>query len=535
MTHPTKIAGALSRAGIASLPPHAKTYLADRIAHRGFDEANHTIGGLADLRFGMARGRGIGDAAPSPTFRDLDAAARALVATSYRASPRDWGAESDSEIARLGTYPIHRVHDVVTNPGIGGVGTALGLLAAALVGVAAGSTAVAGGMVKKIIGKLQAAGIEPVPPRASPAPGWTLVAPTDGAVKAAFDDPAGVLNSLVASGWRWQRKAPVVAGAGTAIVGAGLLAGAAVAIAAATGHFTKKPDDSEEVIVTKKKHEFTPLADMPVAPGLGPDAIAGVEVGAIAPGVMIAAGILAGGAIAVAAGQIGKKDEPPPPAPAPPPAAPPHATVAPPASPPKAPAKKPAPTPVDEDGNASKASRSSGSSSSDVSDGDTIGTKVDRPRTKLADMEVAPGIAGTPIPFPEMESTIRGLTADWEAFDRLGVGSKVLPQFRPEAIAWRSLRDGWTSGSIDPESVADQAAAAIRSAGAIRVALKSAGVVDPGVVIAAPPSADPVGVASAWLTSRFPGASIADGFNWKSVAAGGGAVVLIVALARLIR
>lgn len=42
-------------------------------------------------------------------FPDIGAAARALVATSYRAAPRDWGRVSAAEIAGLDVYPITRI------------------------------------------------------------------------------------------------------------------------------------------------------------------------------------------------------------------------------------------------------------------------------------------------------------------------------------------------------------------------------------------------------------------------------------------
>lgn len=52
------------------------------------------------------------DANPYATFPDIGAAARALVATSYRAAPRDWGRVSAAEIAGLDVYPITRIRPI---------------------------------------------------------------------------------------------------------------------------------------------------------------------------------------------------------------------------------------------------------------------------------------------------------------------------------------------------------------------------------------------------------------------------------------
>lgn len=99
-----EIAGALARAGVDKLPPPARAYLADRLVAAG------TAGTLSPANLGGLRGVtfGSGSSPELAKFPDIDAAARALVAVSFRAAPRAWGETDSVTMSRLGSYPIHR-------------------------------------------------------------------------------------------------------------------------------------------------------------------------------------------------------------------------------------------------------------------------------------------------------------------------------------------------------------------------------------------------------------------------------------------
>ncbi len=106
MLSASDIAGALARAGVDRLPPPARAYLAERLVAAGAAGtlSPSNLGGLRNVSFGSARE----GSTVLASFPDIDAAARAIVAVSYRAAPREW-AETDAEtMARLGAYPIHR-------------------------------------------------------------------------------------------------------------------------------------------------------------------------------------------------------------------------------------------------------------------------------------------------------------------------------------------------------------------------------------------------------------------------------------------
>lgn len=100
------IAGALAKAGVDKLPPAARAYLANRLVTQGTDGhlSAENLGGLRAYTFG-ARKLNVGGTAKFPS---AEAAARALVATSYRAAPRDWASTSKGDLARLGNYPMVR-------------------------------------------------------------------------------------------------------------------------------------------------------------------------------------------------------------------------------------------------------------------------------------------------------------------------------------------------------------------------------------------------------------------------------------------
>jgi len=99
-----EIAGALARAGVDKLPPPARAYLAERLVAAGTEGtlSPANLGGLRGVTFGSGSSPGLAK------FPDIDAAARALVAVSYRAAPRAWGETDETTMSRLGSYPIHR-------------------------------------------------------------------------------------------------------------------------------------------------------------------------------------------------------------------------------------------------------------------------------------------------------------------------------------------------------------------------------------------------------------------------------------------
>ena len=104
MSSPHLIAGALARAGIDRLPPPARAYLADRLTAQiaGADvDVDRNLGGLRSTSLGCAKRQ-----EREAVFPNIDAAARALVAVSFRAAPRDWGAMSKADLAQLGRYPF---------------------------------------------------------------------------------------------------------------------------------------------------------------------------------------------------------------------------------------------------------------------------------------------------------------------------------------------------------------------------------------------------------------------------------------------
>lgn len=103
MSSPHLLAGALSRAGVEKLPPPARAYLAQRLTAQiaaGDVDMARNLGGLRATSLGCAK-RDEREAA----FPNIDAAARALVAVSFRAAPRDWGAMNAADLAQLGRYP----------------------------------------------------------------------------------------------------------------------------------------------------------------------------------------------------------------------------------------------------------------------------------------------------------------------------------------------------------------------------------------------------------------------------------------------
>lgn len=108
MSSPQLIADALTRAGGDKLPAPARAYLFRRLTTQvasGEPHTTYNLGGLRDASFGVLKENPVRGEA---TFPNLDSAARALVAASYREAPRDWGALTSQELAQLGSYPLTR-------------------------------------------------------------------------------------------------------------------------------------------------------------------------------------------------------------------------------------------------------------------------------------------------------------------------------------------------------------------------------------------------------------------------------------------
>ncbi len=85
-------------------------------------------------------------------------------------------------------------------------------------------------------------------------------------------------------------------------------------------------------------------------------------------------------------------------------------------------------------------------------------------------------------PSAEAEATFRGLTADWEAFDRLGVGERILRHLEKDKYEWRSFRAAWKSANIDSTDIGGRLNAEVHRANRVRRELADAKVVDPALL-----------------------------------------------------
>lgn len=86
-------------------------------------------------------------------------------------------------------------------------------------------------------------------------------------------------------------------------------------------------------------------------------------------------------------------------------------------------------------------------------------------------------------PSAEAEATFRGLTADWEAFDRLKVGTPgMLPHLAQDRTEWLQFRNAWKGADIDSSDIGGRLTAETIRANRIRRELAAAKVVDPSLV-----------------------------------------------------
>ena len=82
-------------------------------------------------------------------------------------------------------------------------------------------------------------------------------------------------------------------------------------------------------------------------------------------------------------------------------------------------------------------------------------------------------------PSSEAETTFRGLIADWEAFERLGVGRGRFAFLAQDVKEWREFRDAWNNAALESADIGGRLTAEVARANRIRVELKDARVVDP--------------------------------------------------------
>lgn len=94
-------------------------------------------------------------------------------------------------------------------------------------------------------------------------------------------------------------------------------------------------------------------------------------------------------------------------------------------------------------------------------------------------------------PTEESQTVFRDLVADWEGFDRLGVGDKIFGpgdprgNLRDDVVDWRKFRDDWLAGNIPSNEVAARLNTQREAANKIRKYLADARVIDPALASSA--------------------------------------------------
>lgn len=500
MDHANEVALALQKAGAEKLPTTATAYLYQRLS-RGVDLDRRNLGGLQTQGFGRAKGAAV--------FTDLDAGARALVATSFRAAPRAWGDVTDDELAHLGRYPLRAVvagtamdpddalkkyHGLTPDAALAAGWTRVEFPGSAKMGWAPpGSNAPFG----------------PVgPPERIPIP------VRDGGIAyLSFADAerAGAVrkdnNAWDLSGVRPIEQAnlfpvqEVSLGAWKHAVAGGLVTvfviGAGVAAAWKYGVIWKPCSLS-----TAK--DPPPVSDSPTGkwvwldnawyPGPGYACLDGKWQFRLAPGSTIAPRHPVTTSVPDDTGPV--QTVPPGP---------------------MAPTKTPGETPAQSQHSPSAA-------------------ELEEIKNQTLAFQGVAGVGDAPPILPELDITFRGLVADWEGFDRIGVGVRVLPFLAPDAAAWRAFRDAWKAGTIAPADIVPGLQTETARATKIRQALRDAAVVDPALQLAVSASNAKAWIDSIpWLAWIFqPTAGTVLG-KWRVPIVLGGIVVALMILSAVIK
>lgn len=95
-------------------------------------------------------------------------------------------------------------------------------------------------------------------------------------------------------------------------------------------------------------------------------------------------------------------------------------------------------------------------------------------------------------PSDEAQRAFQGLVADWEGFERIGVGSRVFVGERgpdgltranlfPDLKDWRAFRDAWKAGDVPSGEIAAQLNVNIENANKVRKYLAEANIIDPSL------------------------------------------------------
>lgn len=513
---PQDISEALRKAGIARLPAPAVAYLGERMLAMDLTRLN--LGGLRDISAGCSRPE-IGSGSPSvATFPDLDSAARALVAVSYRAAPRAWGDVGEPELATLGSYPIQRVK---VGDAVADLEKNLDHLSEQVAGLAA-DVAKIGDSGEPRTDEPRWAYYRIFDDGAHWLPGFDVstnrkddLRIMDARVRTKLaDEPP---NSVLV----YREWTDGIRGGNPVVVKDNYEPGRRPAMARQLGiegsaegwtYYRDRGEDLEtlEENIRDTKHKD---AELRAKVADEPDVYIFRQRGKLPKAEIVTVidrripsegfelpGSVFGGTIGASEGwtYYRQTDDGP-------------LLLA---------------SDIKDTGHKDAEIRVKMADEPDVFVYRTRGNKsvtvISRsvPGEGISEMPVPPAefegaIGATPGPIPglpsaedlaasaqqiisqvtqgpapvpaqaqfppEYEATMRALLADWEGFDRLGVGTKILPDLRPAVVQFRTLRDAWKVGPNDPATVKTEIDAAIRAAGQVRDALQKSGVVDPAL------------------------------------------------------
>ncbi len=524
------IARALKIAGIDKLPAVAKSYLGQRLARGGIDIDRNNMGALRDLRFGAG-------GTQKANFPAIGDAARALVSISYRAAPRAWGDVSDHELAGLNTYPIRNVaigsvmdpdealrrwHRLTPVQALNNGWQRVQAIGSSTLGWAAPGT--------DAFGPTGPSDTLPVPI----IDGGIAYMSIDDAIRAgarrkddgSFDlsavKPVARVHMFASDGVRlgaWRDLAYFAGGIAALLVFTGVTTAAFRAGAKTTETDTPAvPPDDTDIPEGDGATQNTmpgvpppPPKDWPCilytgpnsppsnesptgtwrrmggkwVPGPGYTCIDGkwryspvtevrVTYAQWAAASNECAKIVCGpvpnchwnrNASLVAQWRKCMQDR---------------------GMPPDPPSGSPAPHP--------DYSETPAQSQHKAADVKQVG--LDQAYEALDALRNYSGVGEAPPILPELDMTFRGLSADWEGFDRIGVGSKVLGALAPDVLVWRQFRDAWKAGSLAAAEIVPRLQAETARASRVRQALREAAIVDPSLQLA-PAAAS----ATSWIES----------------------------------